>query len=120
MFKRVDLPDRLVVDEAPHILAADQRDVLAEFGPVEFEQAVAVLAFFLGHLGEDMGAGRVLGPQAFGDIGVDAVVLFLVGDRQGEDFPLGQVGEIAHAGQCGQARQGVKWNRKSCKCFAGT
>ncbi len=42
--QRLDLPDRLVVDEAAHVLAADQRDVLAEFLPVEVEQAVAVLA----------------------------------------------------------------------------
>ena len=80
-----------------HVLAADQRNVLAELLAVEFEQALAVLALFLGHLGEDIGTGRIVRPQTFGDIGVDAVVLFLVGDRQGEDLPLGQVGEVAHA-----------------------
>ena len=105
-----------MVDEAAHVLAADQRDVLAEFVAVEFEQALAVLALFLGHLGEDIGAGRVLGPQAFGDIDVDAVVLFLVGDRQREDLPLGQVGEVAHAAPMWRMRragQGVGTPRRA-------
>ena len=106
--QRIDLPDRLVVDEAAHVLAADQRNVLAEFRPVEFEQALAMLALLLGHLGEDIGAGRVVGPQAFGDIGIDAVVLFLVGDRQREDFAFRQVGEIAHGAHFGGWRPAVK------------
>ena len=57
-FERLDLPDRLVLDEAAHVLAADQRDVLAELLAVELDQPAAVLALLAGHLGEHVGAGR--------------------------------------------------------------
>jgi hypothetical protein len=107
-----------MVDETAHILAADQRNVLAEFRAVEFEQALAMSAFLLGHLGKDMCAGGVFGSQAFGNVGIDAVVLFLVGDRQCEDLPLRQVGKIAHGRHIGGWRPGVKWVSKRCKCFA--
>ena len=104
----MDLPDRLVLDEAAHILAADQRNMLAEFRPVQFEQALAMLALFLGHLGEDLGAAGILAPQALGDVGIDAVVLFLVGDRQGEDFAFGEVGKVAHGAHIGDWLAAVK------------
>ena len=92
----MDLPDRRVLDEAANVVAADQRDVLAEFLLVELDQPAAVVALFGGHLGEDIGTGRIVVAQAFGDVGVDAAVLFLVGDRQCEDLPFRQIGEIAH------------------------
>ncbi len=38
------LPDRRVGQEAAHVLAADQRDVLAEFLPIQLDQAPAVFA----------------------------------------------------------------------------
>ena len=104
--QRQDLPDRLVLHEAAHVLAADQRDVLAEFPPVQFEQAVAVLALLLGHFGEHLGAAGILRPQALGDVGVDAVVLFLVGDGQGEDLAFGKLGEVAHGARMWRLQRG--------------
>ena len=72
--------------------------MLAEFLPVEVDQAAAVLAFLGRHLGEHLGAGRVVGAQPLGEVGVDAAVLLLVADRQGEDVAFAEVGEPAHGG----------------------
>ena len=85
------VPDRWMLDEAAHVVAADQWDVLAELLLIELDQAAAVIAFLAGHLGEDIGRGRVVLTQAFGDVLIDAAVLFLVGDGQSEDFAFGQV-----------------------------
>ena len=101
-----------MVDEAADILAPDQRDVLAELVPVQLQQAAAVVAFLSGHFVEHRGAAGIVVPQALGDVGVDATVLFLVGDRQGEDLAFGQVGEIAHGGECGGWRERVKRRTK--------
>ena len=70
--------------------------MLAEFLLVELDQPAAMLAFLAGHFGEHVGAGRIVLAQALGDVGVDTAVLFLIGDRQGEDFAFGEIGEIAH------------------------
>ena len=88
------------------------------FSLVEVDQPAAVVALLVGHLGEHVGAGRVVLAQALGDIGVDAAVLFLVGDRQGEDLPFGQIGEIAHGAQFGgrRAGQGVGTPRRVIVC----
>jgi hypothetical protein len=80
-----------VADEAADILTADQRNVFAELLPVEFQQAAAMGAFLAGHFGEHLGAAGIFLAQSFGDIEVDAAVLFLVGDGKRQDFPLGQV-----------------------------
>jgi hypothetical protein len=52
-------PDRLVLHEAAHVLAADERDVLAEALPIELDQPAAMLVLLLRQLGEDLGGGRV-------------------------------------------------------------
>jgi hypothetical protein len=79
-----------VLNEAPDVLTADQRDVLTEFSAINLQQSPAVLTFLARHLSENIGAARVLVPQAFGDVQVNAAILFLVGNRQCEDFTLGQ------------------------------
>ena len=66
-------------------------------------------AFLGGHLGEHLGAAGIFRSEAFRDVEVDATVLFLIGDRKGEDFAFGQVGEIAHGAQIGRDRRSVKW-----------
>ena len=63
-----------------------------------------MIAFLVGHFGEHLGAAGIVLAQALGDVGVDAVVLFLVGDGQGEDFAFGQIGEIAHGGNVAATR----------------
>ena len=103
--ERADLPDRLVLDEAANVLATDQRDVFAELLLVQLDQAAAVLALLRAHLAEHIGGGGIVVAQALGDVGVDAAVLFLVGDRQGEDFAFGQLGEVSHGGNLAGARE---------------
>ena len=49
--ERPHQPQRLVVDEALHVLAPDQRDVLAELRAVQLDQPPAMLVLLLRHLG---------------------------------------------------------------------
>ena len=63
---------------------------------VQFEQPVAMAAFLLGHLLEDLGRIRIALGEVFGEGHVDAAVFLLGGDRNGQHFALGQIGEILH------------------------
>ena len=95
--ERADLPDRLARDVAANVLAANERNVLAELRDEEIDEAPAVLVLLGRHVREDLGAGGIVLAQAVGEVGVDAPVLLLVGDRQREHLALGEVVEIAHA-----------------------
>ena len=79
-------------------LAADQRQVFAEFRPVEVEQHGAVAHLLFRHLVEDLGRGRIFLAQPFGEAAIDTAVLVLVGDGKREDFLFGQVGKAFHGG----------------------
>ena len=103
--ERPHQPERgLVVDEALDVLAADQRQIFAEFLPVEVVQHGAVVHLLVGHLVEHLGGGGELLAQAFGKAAVDAAVLLLVGDGERQHFLLGQVGKFLHG-----APLGVGW-----------
>ncbi len=91
-------PERLLGDEAFDVLAADQRQVLAEFRAVELEQHGAMAHLLVGHLVEHLGGGRILLAQALGEAAIDAAVLVLVGDRERQDFLFGEIGETFHEG----------------------
>src|SRR5262249_49268022 len=84
--------------ETLHVLAADQRQVLAEFLPVEVVQHAAVLDLLLSHLVEHLRRARILRAQPVGESLIDAGILLLVGDREGEDFLFAQVGKALHRG----------------------
>src|SRR5262245_10985722 len=94
--ERVHEPERLLLNEALDVLAADQRQVLAEFRPVEIEQHGAVAHLLLRHLVEDLGGGRIFLAQPFGKAAVDAAVLVLVGDGKREDFLFAELGKAFH------------------------
>ena len=64
---------------------------------VKFEQPVAMAALLLGHLLEDLGRIRITLGEVFGERHIDAAVFLFGGDRNGEHFALGQIGEILHA-----------------------
>ena len=66
------------------------------FDTIEVDQAAAVLVLLGRHVGEHLRAGGIVLAQAVGEVGVDAPVLLLVGDRQRENLALGEVVEIAH------------------------
>ena len=87
-----------LLDEALDVLAADQRQVFAEFRPVELEQHGAVAHLLVRHLVEHLGRGRIFLAQPFGEAAIDAAVLVLVGDGEREDFLFGEVGKAFHGG----------------------
>ncbi|MPL60884.1 hypothetical protein SDC9_06447 [bioreactor metagenome] len=97
-------PDRLARIEPRNMFAPDQRDHLAEAGAVALDQAAAVLVLLGGHAVEDRGRGRVLLAQLLGIKAVDARVVLLGGDREGENFLLGQFRETAAGGESGDHR----------------
>ena len=66
------------------------------FDDEEIDQSPAVHVLLGGHVGEHLRAGGIVFAQAVGEVGVDAPVLFLVGDRQRENLALGKLVEIAH------------------------
>ena len=95
--ERARQPQRLLgMQKALHVLAADQRQIFAEFLAVEVVEHGAVVHLLLGHLVEDLGRGGELLAQAFGEAAIDAAVLFLIGDGQRQHFLLGQVGKLFH------------------------
>ena len=61
----------------------------------------------------DLGGGGVVLAQAVGEVGVDAPVLLLVGDRQRDHLALGKVVETAH-------RRTPVSSRKNGRCPAAT
>jgi hypothetical protein len=70
--------------------------VLSEALAVELDQAAAVAGFLFAHRVEHGGGcGKILA-QAFGVIGVDALVVFFERDGEREDFAFGQAVEFAH------------------------
>ena len=72
--------------------------ILAEFRPVEVVEHAAMLDLLVGHLLEHLGRARILGAQPVGETVVDARILLLVGDREGENFLFAQVGKTFHRG----------------------
>ncbi len=63
---------------------------------VHFQQPMTVAAFFLGHLLEDLGRVRISFREVLREGHVNAAVFLFGGDRNGQHFALGQVGEILH------------------------
>ena len=84
------------MDEAFDVLAADQRQVFAEFLAVHVDQHGAVPDLLVGHLVEHLGRGRELLAQALGEAAIDAAVLVLAGNGQRQDFLLGKFGKAFH------------------------
>ena len=101
-------PDRLALDEALDILAAEQRNVLAELLAIEFDQSVPVPLLLGEHRLEDRRGGRVVRPEPLGEVTVNAGVLFFEGDGQGQDLPLTEALKRAHRVQAPGRLQRVK------------
>jgi hypothetical protein len=45
--------------------------------------------FFLGHPGKQFRRGREIGAERFGKVAIDAGILFLGGDGEGQDLGFG-------------------------------
>ena len=96
--ERPHQPQRLLrLQEALDVLPADQRQVVSEFLAIEIEQHRAVMHFLFGHLVEYLCGGRELLAQTFGKTAIDAAILFLVGDGEGQNFLLAEIGKSFHA-----------------------
>ena len=63
--------------------------MLAEFRHEEIDEPAPVRVLLRRHLVEHFGGRRVIFVQAVGEIGVNARVLLLVADGEGQDLALG-------------------------------
>src|SRR5689334_22377088 len=90
-------PGGLVIDEAGDVVAADQRDEIAEFLAIGFGQPAAVLVLLLRHVGKDQRRGREAVAQGIGEGGVGAGVVILARNRERQQLLLGQFGKGLHA-----------------------
>ena len=82
--------------EATHVLAADQRDVFAEFLTEQLEQAAAMSGFLFAHSVKDFGGRRKVLAQAFGVLGVNALVFLFERNSQSQDLTFRKAVEVAH------------------------
>ncbi len=73
----------------------------AETFGVGVDQAAAMLVLLPRHVGEDVGGVGEIVAQAVGEVGVDAAILLLAADGEGEDFSFGQTIETPHARELG-------------------
>ena len=69
-------PHWTAVNESAHILAANQRDVLAELLLVKLEQAATMARLFHSHFFKYGGGGWKVLAEAIGKVGIDAFVFF--------------------------------------------
>ena len=83
-----DEPDRAPLDEAAHIVAADRQDIGAEFLLIGAQQRVMMRRLDLGHALEHCRGRRITIAQILGKGHIDAMVVILGIDRDGENFPL--------------------------------
>ncbi len=82
--------------ESAYVVAADQRDVVPELALVKFEQSAAVSGLLFAHAVKHVGRRRKGVAQAFGVVGVNALVFFLQRDRQGKYFALRKAIKATH------------------------
>ena len=68
-----------------------KRNVIAESLLVHLDQALAVARFLGLHFLEDLRRSRIALPQSFGEVAVNAAVLFFELNGECENFPLASV-----------------------------
>ena len=88
-----DGPGRLVAHEPSYVAAPDQRHEVAEFLLVEIGEPAPVLVLLLRHFHEHLGGSRIGFHQRMGKPRISARVVVLAGNRQRQQFLLGEVGE---------------------------
>jgi hypothetical protein len=79
--------------------------VLAEFFLVQFDQPPAMLALLARHFREHVGARRVVLTEPLGNVCINTAVLLLIGNRQCENLPFGEIRKIAHGRNLAGGRQ---------------
>jgi hypothetical protein len=95
--KRTNQPQRPgVLHKSFYVLAADQRQVVAELRSIEIEQHRSMLHFLVCHFVEDLGGGGIMVAQPLREALVDAAILLLIGNRKCENFQLAKFAEALH------------------------
>jgi hypothetical protein len=94
--ERSHQPERLAMDEPANVLAANERDVLAELRPVELDQTVPMPALFGRHVRKDPGRRGIALAQPLREVVIDPLVLLLERDGEREDLLFRQVREVFH------------------------
>ncbi len=98
--ERPHQPDRCARHKPLDIVAANERNVLAELLPVKLQQPMPMPVLLHAHFGKLVGNGGGVGPQSFREVGVDACVLFFERNRQCQNLALAQALESSHGNQC--------------------
>ena len=83
-------PNRAASDKPADVLPTNQGHMSAETSLVQIEETVSVGILILAHPREFLRLFRVPVPQTFGEVVINPGILFLLGDRQGKYFPLGE------------------------------
>jgi hypothetical protein len=87
-------PGRPPLQEAFHVFAADQRNVIAKPLAEHRQQAIPVHGFFLPHFFKHFCCRRIGFPQSVGEFSVNAPVLFFGRDGQRQNLFLRQILEL--------------------------
>src|SRR6185436_4968375 len=96
---RAERRQGIAPDEAAHVVAADERDLLTVLLAEELDQAPAVRLLLLLHRVE-LGRGlREVRAQTARELLQEARVLLLEGDREREDLGRREVGELSLHGR---------------------
>ena len=91
-------PNRPPLEKPFHILASQQRNVLAEFLTIKLRQPTAVVHFLLAHLDKNLGRRRVLFAKPIRIVGVYPRIFLLHADRQRKHLLFAKAVEISHVG----------------------
>ena len=83
-----NLPKFPSLHEAADVLSSDQRYVIAKFRRMKINQGTTMIVFFSSHIEEDLSRIRMLGSQAFREIGIDPSIFFLAADGECENLLL--------------------------------
>ncbi|OIQ72740.1 hypothetical protein GALL_456330 [mine drainage metagenome] len=99
-------PQRFALDEAAHVLTADQRNAVTEPRAVDLDQTVTMGVFFGRHAAKELRGVREVSHQRIGILAVDAGVVFFERYRQRQQLLLGQLGKLQRGRAARQARHG--------------
>lgn len=75
-------------DESFHVLAVNERNVLTELLPVDFDQTPSMFRLFVPHALKDGGGCGIVLAQSLEKVGIDALVFLFERDGQSEYLSL--------------------------------
>jgi hypothetical protein len=90
-------PQRTAHNKAFHILPPQEWNMITESLTIHFDQPMTVPVLFPRHFGEQFRRGREVCAERFGKVAIDAGVLFLGCDGEGEYLSFVQIAEVHDA-----------------------